>query len=274
MAQCSIVAIHGIGMGTGAGRSGFSAPLKALVKKSANGRNVSWDEFVWETSNDRLDSLIGTIVRDMVEGPLLPSLFGGDRKSSTWRRITAHVAAKVFRRKIAALACKAIDLGIDFPWYLDSINGSKIRENLRKKIREVHGRTGNNVILLAHSLGSVIAYDCLAEAKNIKVELPVARLLTFGSPLEWTFSLRKLDRRPELQFKSIGAIPWDNFYYKEDYVPLYKPLDTEIFGAKVNNSLLKLPKGIQAYESHYAYWNDDRLAKFVCAMIFADACPT
>ena len=262
MKQYSIVAIHGIGMGTGIARAGFSDPLRKLSAKAANTEDFAWREFVWETENDELDSRIEEIVREVVGGSLLPSLFGANGKESLWKKFASVAGnSRPVRNGVAKIVCKAIDLGLDFPWYLDSINGKKIRTRLRKEIRNVRKESGTDVVLIAHSLGSVIAYDCLAEAHNKGFRLPVAKLVTFGSPLGWTFELRDLDNRPEREFTTIGGIPWRNYYYKEDYVPLYKGLDGKRFGKEVENRLLSLPEGVKPHKSHGAYWKDANFAK-------------
>lgn len=261
MKPYGIVAIHGIGMGTGIAREGFSAPLRKLVAKAANTEDFVWREFVWETENDELDSRIEEIVREVVKGVLLPSLFGANGKESLWKKIASAAGnSGPIRNGVAKLVCKAIDLGLDFPWYLDSINGKKIRAQLRKEIRNARKESGTDVVLIAHSLGSVIAYDCLAEACNENDRLPVAKLVTFGSPLGWTFELRDLDNRPESEFTTIGGIPWRNYYYKEDYVSLYRGLGGNRFGNEVENLLLPLPAGVKPHGSHVAYWKDANFA--------------
>lgn len=261
MNQYSIVAIHGIGMGTGIAREGFSDPLRKLSAKAANTEDFIWKEFIWETENDELDSRIEEIVREVVRGSLLPSLFGANEKKSPWKKILAVASALTIQNRVAQMVCKAVDLGLDFPWYLDSIKGQNIRKRLRKQIQDVQKESGTDVVLIAHSLGSVIAYDCLAEAYNKGFRLPVAKLVTFGSPLGWTFELRDLDNRPEREFTTIGGIPWRNYYYKEDYVPLYKGLDGKRFGKEVENRLLPLPEGVKPHKSHEAYWKDANFAK-------------
>ena len=266
MNQYSIVAIHGIGMGTGVSRSGFSEPLKKLVEKTASTKSFTWDEFIWEKENDTLDSKIREIVREVTRGPLLPSLFGLDGRNPLWKNLLSVTTALMLQKKVEETICKAIDLGLDFPWYLDSINGKKVRTDLRKKIRTIRKTSGKDIILLSHSLGSVIAYDCLAEANKNGYSLPVAGLITFGSPLDWTFKLRDIDGRPEIEFSSIGDIPWQNYYYAEDYVPLYKGLDRNRFGKAVQETRLKLPDGVKPHKSHLSYWKDERFAKEIARL--------
>ena len=268
MEQCSIVAIHGIGMGTGIARKGFSNSLRKLVAKATNTEDFVWKEFIWETENDELDSRIEDIVREVVRGALLPSLFGANGKESLWKKIASVAGNSLpIRNGVAKVVCKAIDLGLDFPWYLDSINGKRIRTHLRKQIRDVRKESGTDVVLIAHSLGSVIAYDCLAEACKDGDLLPVAKLVTFGSPLGWTFELRDLDDRPEKEFKTIGGIPWRNYYYKEDYVPLYKGIVGKRFEKEVCNSPLHLPASVKPHESHVAYWKDANFAKELSCLV-------
>ena len=159
-----------------------------------------------------------------------------------------------------------VDLVSDFLLYLDTDHGKKIRARLKGdilKLAEVHP-TG--IALVAHSLGSVIAYDVVAEAVRDKQPLPIKQLITFGSPLAWTFELRNDDDKTEREFVSVGATRWTNFYYKEDYVPLHAPLPTAQFPT-VENRLLKLPDGKSLFGSHTAYWNDEVFAAEVRELI-------
>ena len=131
-----------------------------------------------------------------------------------------------------------------------------------KKMLAYAGKHPQGIVLVAHSLGSVIAYDILAEAHLNGETLPVKRLVTFGSPLGWTFELRKAEHKKELSYTSIGNVPWDNFYYVEDCVTLYEHLSKDRFST-VENIPLKLSASSSQIASHCAYWSDDVLASYV-----------
>jgi len=119
----------------------------------------------------------------------------------------------------------------------------KIRNRLKSEILDLASKHPEGIALVAHSLGSVIAYDVLAEAVCDKKPLPVNQLITFGSPLAWTFDLRG-----------------------EDYVPLHSPLPTSRFPTAENRKLA-LPKGKSQLGSHTAYWKDVTFAAEVKKLI-------
>jgi endonuclease G, mitochondrial len=80
----------------------------------------------------------------------------------------------------------------------------------------------DDVVLLAHSLGSIVAYDTLVQHP----ELPIRVLVTFGSPLGLATVRRRLAERLTVAFPP--KLPrWVNVFNREDFVcaePLLKPL--------------------------------------------------
>ena len=82
-------------------------------------------------------------------------------------------------------------------------------------VEAVHA-AGGDVILLGHSLGSVVAYDALSEHPD----LPVPGLITFGSPLGLPTVRRRLRTR---RFPS-GVARWVNVYDPRDFVTGREPL--------------------------------------------------
>lgn len=261
MKRRAIVAIHGVGTGTGASRSGFSDALKRNVFACLNpGKNPSlvWRECIWEDLNEELDVTVRGIVRNLTKGPLLSGLISGPGNPRRVLRILKGVAFPA----LGWLAEQVLDLGLDYAWYLDSCHGERIRERLRTVIHETAEQNDAEIVLAAHSLGSVIAYDVLAQVQaDRQPSLPVVGLITFGSPLEWTFDLREADGRPECRFDSIGKLTWNNFYYPEDYVALYKGLSNGRFKGMAHDFELKKTSKTSAITSHCAYWEDKTLAK-------------
>lgn len=266
MGNYSILAIHGIGAGDGESRKGFSSNLRDLIFTDSAQRKSSWHECIWEDLNDNIDNQISSIVQQLLTTYRKDWIKG---EPNHFKRIWKNLV--IFCQNLSIIACAGLsnlvlDLGLDFVLYLDSTHGEKIRDRLRAMIHETSGKAQDGIILLAHSLGSVIAYDTLAESVSLNEPLPIKKLITFGSPLQWTFDLRKAESKPECALKSTGNIPWHNFYYKEDYVSLYKPLSTEIF-PNVENFELTLPKSSSEAKSHCAYWTDINFANEIKKLV-------
>lgn len=96
-------------------------------------------------------------------------------------------------------------------------DGEAMRERLRTTLAEVDGP----VVVVAHSLGSIIAYDVLAEAGAAR-EVPL--LVTVGSPLGVT-EVQDLVRTP-LQVPA-GVATWRNVADGRDLVALDRTVRPE-----------------------------------------------
>lgn len=259
MKSLPVVAVHGVGVGDGKSRAGFSSELRKRVFANESDAAQFWHECVWEGLNDTIDKQIVNVVQNLISGYSLPWTVSVGTKRDKIVHFFKAVFANFGLVIGGGIAEKALDLGLDFVLYLDSAHGDRIRNLLRDKILEVGKSNPDGVVLVAHSLGSVIAYDVVAEAELNGKPLPVRRLVTFGSPLQWTFELRKAEQKPECSFKSLGKTRWSNFYYPEDYVSLGKELPTSVFPS-VENVRLELPSDSSAAKSHCAYWSDDEFA--------------
>lgn len=82
-------------------------------------------------------------------------------------------------------------------------------------VAAVHA-AGGDVILLGHSLGSVVVYDALSEHPD----LPVPGLITLGSPL----GLPTVRRRLRTRRFPPGVARWVNVYDPRDFVTGREPL--------------------------------------------------
>lgn len=250
----SVLAVHGVGTG-----AGFSQSLKQLVFRNEAAAHRRWNECIWKDINTAVDTWVGGMVDEAALDYMKSYSSKGD--SRWWDKIKGigKAIGIAFMREVTK---NVLDLGLDFVLYLDSQHGKKIRDRLRQRIVEVSEKRGDGIVLVAHSLGSVIAYDVLAEANLKNGPLPVRQLVTLGSPLAWTLELRKVEEKEECKFESIGDIPWTNIYYKEDYVTRHKELPVEVFH-NVKNELLPLPQSSSSLKSHSAYWEDDAVAQTI-----------
>lgn len=122
-------------------------------------------------------------------------------------------------------------------------------------IKEVHQRIlgcfdqTQHHIILAHSLGSVIAYNFLQDHPEFKV----VRLITLGSPLAFRVIQEKIFHpisRPNALYGD-----WYNFYSPEDFLTAF-PLNLPPFQfqpAIINqaiNTLIDHPHDISGYLQH------------------------
>ena len=151
--------------------------------------------------------------------------------------------------------------------YVDDVYSRRIRIRKRlKSILEKHVRHGgfDEVYFIAHSQGSVIAYDYLRYAAPDFPEIGHARpaLLTFGSPIGTLYQeyfceyerdqLINADLRRSLQ-------NWVNMYRVDDYIggPIAGPPEFPI-----ENIVMKSGK-----HRHTEYWKEDRVARALDRMI-------
>ena len=95
-----------------------------------------------------------------------------------------------------------------------------IRSGARAELTDAINRAndlGNQVILLAHSFGTIVAYETARALAERKIEL----LVTFGSPLAWCYDvwgpaanpLKGNPNYPHIKaFPSLGVRRWINVY--------------------------------------------------------------
>ncbi|MEG0828268.1 MAG: hypothetical protein RSG93_07810 [Acinetobacter sp.] len=124
-------------------------------------------------------------------------------------------------------------------------------------MHEVHQRIMYHIhsdkdhIIVAHSLGTVIAYNLLHQFTNFKIQ----RFITLGSPLAFKVIQEKLAlpiaRPPQLRGD------WFNFYSPDDFLTAF-PLSTDPFNFKpaiINQAITTLihnPHSIAGYLQHPA----------------------
>ena len=268
-----VLCVHGIGGGTGEERAGYSAKLRRLVLPglSADEAASVWRECVWEDLSDAMDAQLASVVREMARGPLMDGLIEKSRKARGIAKFLGlggesgrylKMMDGMTREMAAGFVVKMLDFGLDYCLYFDSEHGRRIRQRLAESIADAAKSHPGGIVLFAHSLGSVIAYDVLAEAHRRGEALPIAAFVSCGSPLVWTLKLRDALGKSDGGTSSVGAIPWTNLYYKEDFVPLYKPLPSDRF-PEAENISLPLPKRATPRTAHNAYWRDPAVGEIV-----------
>jgi hypothetical protein len=126
-----------------------------------------------------------------------------------------------------------------------------IREEVQRLVAETVTRTTS--VVVAHSLGSVVAYEALAAHP----EWSVRRLVTMGSPLGWAPQV--FNRLTPLPTNGVGIWPgsveeWTNVAFKGDIVairkelaPLFPHVDSAI---RINDVPVVLRGAMHAVEAY------------------------
>jgi hypothetical protein len=111
------------------------------------------------------------------------------------------------------------------------IDESGVREAIHKKVVEqVFPNDGTPTVVVAHSLGTVVAYNVLADASCGLTPggTPVPFLCTLGSPLAIDMMDAVIPARNKLPNPPIAS--WVNGFRKDDFVALDKALKKETIG--------------------------------------------
>lgn len=129
--------------------------------------------------------------------------------------------------------------------------GSAIRGDLARELAQAAER-GERVLLVAHSLGSVIAYETLWELTQVQSSARVDLFVTLGSPLASRFIRRRL---AGARLKGAERYPgnvrrWVNFSAKGDDTALHPRL-RPFFGPMLELGLLESLEDHTGLYNHY-----------------------
>lgn len=270
-----VVVVHGISDKTDDQQSGFSNVLGEKVMPDQSVRDKYWIEAVWEPVNNALDDKIQDIVLQLVDvydkttywrDSELATATSRIRKSFIWMK---WALCKLFTAWFVQKTTRALDLVLDLPMYLGNPKGEKIRAKVREAINKALDTKAEGVILVGHSLGSVIAYDVIRELKSEKGEkFPIKAFITMGSPLDWVTDLRIADKElPDSAF-NIGDVKWINFYDEQDPVPLNRELPRSRFPDVQNERAIC--SGKKYIDAHTVYWQRDEIAKKIASLCYGE----
>jgi len=96
-----------------------------------------------------------------------------------------------------------------------------LRDELKEVLREEQGQ---ELMVVAHSMGSIIAYDALRDLGQSDPDLAISHLVTIGSPLGLPHVKGKIIQErnydPEVRTPSIVNRSWVNFADKKDPVAM------------------------------------------------------
>lgn len=118
----------------------------------------------------------------------------------------------------------------------------------------------DNVIIIAHSLGSVIAYDYVFGFRKYKLNpnINVEALITLGSPIPiFTSAMGHVENLITLP---LNVKRWINILDPDDGVARY----CKRYFTKINNlEDIEINTGWNPLNSHLNYWNSIRVARFI-----------
>ena len=253
-----VVVIHGITGASGKTQAGFSKDLANRVIPDSVLRKQFWHEAVWEGVFDALDERIKKIITELIGSYDFKAYFRKRlEKAKGMGRILPRLGifAAPFASHIApGLVREILDYALDLPLYLGNAYGRQIRRIVAKIIRNA-AKQAEGVVVVGHSLGSLIAHDVVAKLSAQRTPPAIKALVTMGSPLEWVSALRK---------KQKGIIPvpeslkWVNFYNKVDPVPLKRALPQTMFHGIENVEITV--RTSNPLKAHSAYWTNGTVA--------------
>ena len=281
----AVVVVHGIGSGTGDARREFSAALKENVRKAMipSDSDIVWKEAEWEGVNDNVDAIARRVLSGLcsryINDVQCKLDDNGDKSGKCgkwfWRVVSklfskAGMAGLYFQLGILNAAKQylpdIVDAAIDLPLYMQNPKQDEIRDIVRDAIEWAAQRAGK-VILVGHSLGSVIAFDVAAAALSGKGPSSLAALVTMGSPLNWVTEIRRSRVGGGTLMPCVDSIPWINYWDAEDPVTEFKKLDIGLFPAASN---VEVKSGKKLFKAHCNYWEDNTIAAAIARMLGGD----
>ena len=138
------------------------------------------------------------------------------------------------------------------------------------RIKEAMTKT-DSVVLIGHSLGSVIAYDVTKQNIEQGKPLKIKTLITMGSPLKWVTDISRAENGeggPIYPSKlSLPGIRWINIYDKEDPIALKDELPDTMFRDVEN---VQIESGKTFIEAHTCYWTQNEVVSVVRDAMFVD----
>ena len=263
----SVVVVHGICDKRTSQQKGFSKELRANVFPDIGEDSPYWREAIWEKVTEAADDKMQDIVLMLVNAY---------NKTEYWLEAELKKKHNIFSRLwvrtrwfFGAVArwlsvnklTQTLDLLLDLPLYMGNPRGDKVREVVFEEIRKAREITPAGVILVGHSLGSVIAYDVVRENMKSMAPLPIKALVTFGSPLDWITKLRMAEGDLTGTKFPIRDVCWYNYFDPKDPVCVMKELSEGMFQKFEEN--LATPSDLYGIEAHTAYWKDQKIADTV-----------
>lgn len=209
----------------------YGDELDRLLKELKSGRRLTWmgaedvDSSITPFEEEYLRAMIADagITEEEVRAEMPTQVI--DQGPQNWEWVQAGV--RVLSRRVPLVGTIGLGFTADAEAYLT-------RPHIRTAVNDIvrpHIEDAAEVVVVGHSLGSVVAFDVL-RALNGKV--PVRQLVTLGSPLGIDVIKRYL-RPPPLGIP-IKVANWFNATDERDPVALFSMLDATTFAGGIDNA--------------------------------------
>ena len=209
---------------------GFVAEFE---KHSKNFNLIAWNRYYYEKEKDSnrdlpwIDALINR------HGPSDDDI----REAHSWHRKLdrfLYAVADHFPFMIRCLPGAASETVNELRRYFENSDNIAyhIREQFKKVLRPMLDN-GEPVLVIGHSMGSIIAYDALWELSHIEHRKEKLDFLTLGSPLGMNFVQHRLQGKSEygrrryptvirhwFNIASVGDITALDRHFKDDFAPM------------------------------------------------------
>lgn len=149
--------------------------------------------------------------------------------------------------------------------------------------RELHAplrrHQGKRILLVAHSMGSIVAYDALRDLGQSDPELQLSHFVTIGSPLGLPYVKAKIIRErgydPRVRTPSVVTEGWVNYADKRDAIAVDTHLADDYAanrrGVQVTDDLIAndfiLSDGQPNYHKSYGYLRAPEFSRLVKAFL-------
>lgn len=226
--------------------------FRDLVDRGASGAGPSPQEqkFFQEVFRDMLDAK--GISREEVALEV-----GGDvveRDIQNWKAV---LAALRLLNRVPGVAAASIERWTRDVWLYITNRG------VREKVDEIVEKaipTDERCVIVAHSLGSIVAYSILRKRKSCK---NIDAFVTLGSPLGIKAIYDRLPPNGEKRIAPFGAGFWYNARDKEDVVALHEIKASVYTGAPIVENYSEVKNSSHNQHSIVEYLHDKAVAKVI-----------
>ena len=284
MAVVNVIIIHGIGELRTAGTQ-YSAALQQNIRQHfgvAEPDALAFHEVDWSDIGDALENELieqkAVIPRNVWPQPWLPLRHG-----------LGEVIDKISGASVELRRFLLTGIG-DTLIYRTARGEREIQYRLVRAILDVRARLGATdprrpcyVSIVAHSLGSVIAYDVAArmagEYSELVSGLALSHFFTLGSPLA-LFSLLEYRNPGESHYSERGVLldrpdqsgVWLNFYDQQDVASFLLekvyPSRPGVRGRHYTVQDIRVQTG--TFHAHTSYWANPEVARQIAAYLRED----
>ncbi|MFQ5991664.1 MAG: hypothetical protein ACE5NA_04420 [Nitrospiraceae bacterium] len=144
-----------------------------------------------------------------------------------------------------------------------------IKNRLKKPLLEL---TGRSIMVIAHSMGTIIAYDVLRDIGRLNPKFQVAHFVTIGSPLGLSYVKQNVEgERKELRTPTVVSEQWVNYSCPKDLVSLDTKLSDDFRenrrGIRVEDDLVNndyvSPEGKSNEHKSYGYLRTSEISRHI-----------